>query len=115
MKDWEHLNNCIDPTGWSYAKQLVPNMESLSANSQKFEDGGEKICTTFNQFRKQGCHFEHRNPDKSCKYVHQCSICSGGHKAWQCTYEDTRDSQYNSHPLQNSDYSENSDYSGNSD
>ena len=30
LKSWETLNNCIDPTCWSFAKELVPKMETTS-------------------------------------------------------------------------------------
>ena len=64
LKNWENLNNCIDPSGWAYAKQMVPEKDSYLTNCENSE-GDQKICTTYNKFRKQGCHFEFKIPDKS--------------------------------------------------
>ena len=93
LKQWESLKNCIDPTGWSYAKQMVTQNQEF-ANS-KSPDRGQKICTTYNNFRKQGCHYEH-STGKSCIFLHQCSVCKGEHKFWECTVEDDQ-KFYNSH------------------
>ena len=51
---------------------------------------GQKICTSWNVFYRNGCQFEYLNPGKSCQYIHHCSICQANginfspHKAWQC-------------------------------
>ena len=79
-KTWESLDKCIDPTAWTYAREMVPpskpkensnqNVKSQSQNSQ------QKFCTTYNTFRNgNGCSYEYSNPGETCVYQHSCSNC----------------------------------------
>ena len=53
LKEWTTLNRCIDPTCWTFAKQLASENKSNS-KSQNPSDNRTKVCTTFIFFRKQG-------------------------------------------------------------
>ena len=95
-KSWESLGKNIDAMAWAYSKELnprtKPNLPNPSTKSNNISGSNQKLCTTYNTFRKDGCHYEHTNPGESCVYLHVCSRCrSKGlqrkHKAWQCPDE----------------------------
>ena len=94
LKSWETLDKNIDAMAWAYSKELNPRSKPnltgpVKTNTSGGSGNSQKLCTTFNTFRKEGCHFEHQNPGETCVYLHNCSRCrSKGlqrkHKAWQC-------------------------------
>ena len=74
-KTWETLDKCIDPTSWTYARELVPKTKN-DQNFNKNQGGStQKVCTTWNTFRNQGCSYEFNNPGERCVYLHVCSKC----------------------------------------
>ena len=95
IRSWETLGKNIDSMAWAYAKELNPRAKpNLSGPINKSNNTGsnQKLCTMYNTFRKDGCHYEHTNPGETCVYLHVCSRCrSKGlqrkHKAWQCPDE----------------------------
>ena len=77
-KTWGNLNRCIDPSAWNFAKEMVPkhNKPAQNAkNSNSSQNSNQKMCTTYNTFRKEGCSFEHSNPGENCIFIHACSTC----------------------------------------
>ena len=95
LKSWETLDKNIDAMAWAYSKELNPHSKPnvtgpvTKTNNAGNSGGNQKLCTTYNTFRKNGCHFEHQNSGETCVYLHICSHCpSKGlqrkHKAWQC-------------------------------
>ena len=50
LKSWDTLKNCIDPTCWSYAKEVVQNIQPNSKSSSRSPDRGHKLCITWNKF-----------------------------------------------------------------
>ena len=84
LKSWENLEKCIDAGAWAYAKELTAPKSKPNA-STKPNPNNQKICTTFNSFRKEGCSWEHNNPGEKCVFLHACSNCKArGHKAIYC-------------------------------
>ena len=90
-KTWENLNRCIDPTAWKYAEEMIPKPSKPAQNAKNSnQNSNQKMCTTYNTFRKEGCSYEHNNPGENIVYVHACSTCrqkglgSKRHKAHQC-------------------------------
>ena len=96
-KSWETMNRCIDPTIWQIARDLVSASKSnQSQNSNKTQNNSsqnnssQKICTTWNTFKNEGCHWEFNNPGQTCVYLHHCSTCrqkgfpNRRHKAIHC-------------------------------
>ena len=51
------------------------------------------MCSTYNNFKKEGCAYENSNPGDSCIFIHQCSAClkrgfpNRKHKAINCRDE----------------------------
>ena len=98
FKAWNTFDRSIDPTSWAYARELVPP-KSRPNNVGKSGDpkqvgGSGKVCTTWNTFKKDGCHYEHNNPGEVCVFQHFCSKCKARaqqkkHKAWQCSEPDS--------------------------
>ena len=90
-KSWETLNRCIDPTNWAYAKEIVPKPAQKQQNQGSTKNqNNQRLCTTFNTFRQNGCHYEANNPGETCVYLHACSHCRQkgslqSHKAFQCS------------------------------
>ena len=95
-KTWQNLNPCIDPSAWNYAKEMAPkpnkpSQTGKSSNQNSGQNPNQKMCTTYNTFRKEGCSYEHSNPGENCIYIHACSTCRQKglglkrHKAHQCT------------------------------
>ena len=103
LKDWENLSKSIDPTCWTLAKECVspPDHESVLSEPESFLSEPEsvfsepepvesewsddqKMCTSWNVFRKNGCQYEFLYPGAVCKFKHQCSICLNPHKALHC-------------------------------
>ena len=86
IKRWESLDRAIDPTAWQFAKELVGKSKSTAnqTKSQGNSNSNTKICTTYNSFRKNGCHYEHTNPGEVCVFQHSCSHGKKNHKVWQC-------------------------------
>ena len=93
-KTWTSLDRSIDPTAWTYAKEVVPS-PTLKTNQQPNRGQNEKglgptkLCTTWNTFKQQGCHYEHHNQGETCVFQHFCSKCKlkglfKKHKAWEC-------------------------------
>ena len=96
LKNWETLDKTIDPTAWTMAKEIVPKAKVPSQsqpgkNSNNSNNGQQqKMCTTWNSFRQEGCHYESNNPGQSCVFLHFCSHCKSKgfnrkHKLWQCS------------------------------
>ena len=94
LKSWDTLKNCIDPTCWHFAKEIV-SQTFPGPQISKSPNKGPKLCTTWNKFRKQGCQYEH-NSGLKCNFLHQCSLCSGDHKALYCTFETDLPSDFSS-------------------
>ena len=95
LKDWGSLAKSIDPTAWTFAREMVPKSKPNNQPPKGNSGGnnGQKACTTYNTFRNPGCHYEHTNPGEKCIYLHFCSHCrSKGfnrrHKVWQCNEPD---------------------------
>ena len=86
-KTWEKLDQCIDSTAWTYAKEMIPTSKANSNNNKANSNpNAARNCTTFNTFRKEGCSYEFNNPGERCVYVHACSKCKvKGHKSIYCT------------------------------
>ena len=85
-KHWLSLDKSIDSTAWQFARELV-GKNKPTQNQSKPQGGNSnstKMCTTWNSFRKDGCHYEHRNPGEVCVFQHICSRCKKKHKVWQC-------------------------------
>ena len=88
VKSWSNLNPCIDPTCWQMAQKIAANDKILPN-----EPNHVKSCTSWNNFKKDGCQYEFLNPGKSCKYSHFCSTCDSlglgnlPHKAWECEFD----------------------------
>ena len=93
LRSWETLDKNIDPMAWTFSKEVVQRpQQSQNASKKQANSNGptQKMCTTWNTFRKSGCHFENSNPGQSCIYLHLCSKCNAkglkkNHKAWECT------------------------------
>ena len=95
-KNWKFLDKCIDSTAWTYAQKMVQPKKQPNP-TQNSRGGGQnanqKLCTTYNTFRKEGCYFEHNNPGESCVFLHHCSNCrqrgfpGRKHKAIDCREE----------------------------
>ena len=94
LKFWESLDRCIDPTGWAYAKEVIAksNFKPNPANKPQGngQNSGIKMCTTYNNFRRDGCQYEFNNPGQQCVFQHICGNCKAKglvrkHKTWQCT------------------------------
>ena len=94
LRKWETLSKTICPTAWTYAKELVPKQKSSPPQNRTngtSNPSNQRLCTTWNTFRKPGCSFENNNPGEQCVYLHVCSKCKTTkgvnvrHKAWQCT------------------------------
>ena len=92
LKSWNTLDKNIDAMAWTYAKEVVPRVKPAGqSNSGKINAGaGQKMCTTWNSFRKEGCHYEHTNPGEYCVFLHICSKCKAKglhkrHKAYECS------------------------------
>ena len=92
-KSWPTLERCIDPAAWSYSKELNPKPQKSTQgpkNATQNPNQSQKMCTTWNTFKKDGCSYEHSNPGESCIYLHACSTCRQKglgikrHKAHQC-------------------------------
>ena len=102
-KSWGTLDRSIDPTAWTYAKEIAPPKPSpAQAKQSKAQQPGQtssaKLCTTWNGFKQQGCHYESNNPGETCVFQHICSKCKAKgltkkHKAWQCTDSDPKQGQ----------------------
>ena len=106
FKSWESLDKCIDPTAWTYARELVPKPNKAESNQNKSQqNSNQKLCTTYNTFRKEGCSYEHSNPGEKCVYLHFCSKCrqkgfpNRRHKAINC--QDNTPATTNSGATQN--------------
>ena len=85
-KHWLSLDKSIDSTAWQFARELV-GKNKPTQNQSKPQGGNSnstKMCTTWNSFRKDGCHYEHTNPGEVCVFQHVCSRCKKKHKVWQC-------------------------------
>ena len=93
FKTWEKLDKCIDPTAWTYARELVPKSKAEPNQNKNQQNSNQKLCTTYNSFRKEGCSYEHNNPGEKCVYLHFCSNCrqkgfpNRRHKAINCRDE----------------------------
>ena len=74
-KTWETLDKCIDPTAWTYARQLVPKSKNEQNKNNKNQGSSQKVCTTWNTFWSQECSYEFNNPGDKCVYLHVCSTC----------------------------------------
>ena len=77
-KSWSTLERCIDPAAWSYSKELNPKPQKSTQgpkNATQNPNQSQKMCTTWNTFKKDGCSYEHSNPGESCIYLHACSTC----------------------------------------
>ena len=91
LKHWDTLPKTIDSLSWTYAKEVTPKPKMASQpKPNNNSNQSQKLCTTWNTFRKEGCSYENSNPGESCIYLHFCSRCrSKGlnrkHKLWQCT------------------------------
>ena len=97
FKSWQTLDRSIDPTAWAYARELVPPKPRINNPGKTVSSaqiGSGKVCTTWNTFRKEGCHYEFHNQGETCVFQHFCSKCKvkglqKKHKAWQCNETDT--------------------------
>ena len=75
------------------AKELIPKSKPASQTSKTNSsnpNNQQKMCTTWNNCRQDGCQYEVNNPGQNCIFLHLCSRCrSKGnyrkHKLWQCT------------------------------
>ena len=91
FKKWHTLDRAIDPTSWTVAKELIPKTKQASQTSKSSNSNGQqKLCTTWNSCRQEGCQWEVNNHGQNCIFLHYCSRCrSKGqnrkHKLWQCT------------------------------
>ena len=92
-RSWETLGRIIDPSAWQYARDLNPTKPQSQTQSQSQNKSGQnsqKLCTTWNTFKNEGCHYEFNNPGETCVYSHQCSACrqrgfpNRRHKAINC-------------------------------
>ena len=99
FKRWETLDQCIDSTAWTYAQKMTVKSKGVqNQNQNKGQNGTQKLCTTFNTFRKEGCSFEHNNPGEKCIFLHHCSTCrqkgfpNRKHKAIHCKGDDNSNS-----------------------
>ena len=91
-KTWESLNKSIDPTAWTFAREIVP--PKAKKDLDKPMGKSQKLCTTWNSFKQNGCHYESNNQGETCVYQHACSKCKAKglirkHKAWQCDEVET--------------------------
>ena len=85
----------MDSAAWTFARDLVPPKAKQQSQPQNFkgQNSSQKVCSTFNTFKKDGCAFENSNPGESCIFVHQCSACAKRgfpnrkHKAFNCRDE----------------------------
>ena len=100
IKSFEFLSKSIDPMAWTLAKELQKPSKSNPQNgkSNVSNNGTQKMCTTWNSFRNEGCQWEHSHPGESCVYQHICSFCKGKglsrkHKFWQCLEKDKESSR----------------------
>ena len=93
MKSWSSMSKSIDSTCWQFARahskpyisaQLSPDSEECIPVTNR------KWCTSYNNFRKDGCQYEFLHPGRMCNYIHSCSYCLDiglghmPHKVWQC-------------------------------
>ena len=89
IKTWDGLDQSIDPTAWQFAREIISKSKPApSQNKSQSNGNSNRICTTWNTFRKEGCSWEHSNPGETCVYAHVCSKCKKRHKAWQCSVDD---------------------------
>ena len=94
IKSWDTLGKPIDAMSWTYAKEVVPKPKPNPPPSKPNSSKGQKVCTTWNTFKKEGiCHYEFVNPGESCVYLHHCSKCKAKgllkrHKEFQCNEPD---------------------------
>ena len=100
-KSWSSLDKSIDSSAWNYAVRMVPESRSnkgqgskSQGSSQNSSQSSQKMCTTYNTFRKgESCSYKYNNPGKVCVYVHHCSACNKRgfpnrrHKAFNCRDE----------------------------
>ena len=104
FKTWLGLDKCIDSSAWQYARELVPPKSRSEQGSNKSQNSSQKLCTTFNTFRKEGCSFEFNNPGERCIYLHACSKCrqkgfpNRPHKAINCKENEPKNGPVNSQP-----------------
>ena len=75
FKNWDNLSRCIDPTCWAYAREMVPKPKPAQNQGSKAPNSNQRLCTTYNTFKKEGCSYESNNPGETCVYVHACSTC----------------------------------------
>ena len=73
------------------AKEIVLKSQPNSQPSKSTVPNGnqQRMCTTWNSFKQEGCHYEFNNPGSSCVFSHYCSHCKSKghnrkHKLWQC-------------------------------
>ena len=78
FKSWETLDKSIDSSAWNFAIRMVPPVknQNLNQKSQNSNSNSQKVCTTWNTFKQDGCSYEFKNPGESCVYLHQCSSCA---------------------------------------
>ena len=85
IKQWCSLDRAIDPTAWQFAKELVGKSKpNQSQSKSQGNSSSTKLCTTWNTFKRDGCHYKFTNPGEVCVFQHVCSKCRKNHKAWQC-------------------------------
>ena len=89
-KKWETLDPCIDSTAWCYAQKMVGKPNKGNSNQSSKGQNIQKLCTSYDTFRKEGCSYENSDPGESCIYLHHCSNCrqrgfpGRRHKAINC-------------------------------
>ena len=78
FKSWKTLDKSIDSSAWNFAIRMVPPVknQNLNQKSQNSNSNSQKVCTTWNTFKQDGCSYEFKNPGESCVYLHQCSSCA---------------------------------------
>ena len=123
FKSWETLDRSIDSSAWCYAQKMVPkkqggqNQGSKGSNSSNSSNSSQKLCTTWNTFKKDGCSWENSNPGETCVFAHYCSSCkqrgfpNRRHKAINC--RDSANSNSQNSNTQNSN-SQNANVTSNS-
>ena len=75
FKKWLTLDQCIDSSAWTYAQKMITRGGKGGNQNSKSQNNSQKMCTTWNTFRKDGCSFEHNNPEERCIFLHHCSTC----------------------------------------
>ena len=76
---WETLSQTIDSAAWTFARDLVQPKGKQQGQGQVTKGQGQnsqKLCSTYNTFKKEGCAYENSNPGETCMFVHQCSACN---------------------------------------